>query len=56
MNVSEQFAEAFRERHALTSHRFSKAEMRCSKTPDFRVSKLSQLILYCEAKHVQHDD
>jgi hypothetical protein len=56
MNVGEQFAEAFCERHGLTSHRFSKAEMRRGKTPDFRVSKLSQLVLYCEAKHVQHDD
>jgi hypothetical protein len=56
MNVGEQFAEAFCERHGLTSHRFSKAEMRRGKTPDFRVFKLDEMVLYCEAKHVQHDD
>lgn len=35
--------------------RFSKVEMRKSKTPDFRIFKEGQFILYCEAKHVQYD-
>jgi hypothetical protein len=36
--------------------RFSKAETRNSKTPDFRIFKEEQFVLYCEAKHVRHDD
>lgn len=55
-NVGEQFAEAFCTKHGLTTRRFKKAEMRRGKTPDFRVFKAGQLVLYCEAKHVQFDD
>ena len=56
LNSGEEFAVAFLARHGLRVMRFSKAERRKSKTPDFRVFKGDQFILYCEAKHVQHDD
>jgi len=55
-NLGEQFAEAFCARHGLRTKRFSKEELRQGKTPDFRVFKSSELVLYCEAKHVQRDD
>ncbi len=43
-------------RHGLRGERFSKDEMKKSKTPDFRVFKDDQFIFFCEAKHVQYDD
>lgn len=56
MNVGEQFAAAFCARHGLHVERFAKTEMRSGKTPDFRIFKADQLVLYCEAKHVQYDE
>lgn len=55
MDISEQAAERFLIKHGLRPERFSKAEMACGKTPDFRAFKLDELFLYCEAKHVQRD-
>jgi hypothetical protein len=56
MNVGEQFAAAFCARYGLHVERFAKTEMRSGKTPDFRIFKADQLVLYCEAKHVQYDE
>jgi hypothetical protein len=55
-NSAEHFAEAHLRPHGLQPERFSKADMRRGKTPDFRVRKGGDVVLYCEAKHVQHDD
>jgi len=55
LNPGEQFAIAFWAKHGFEAVRFGKAEMRKSKTPDFRIFKEDQFILYCEAKHVQYD-
>lgn len=42
-------------RHGLDAVRYSKQEMLKGKTPDFKVFKAGELILFCEAKHVQSD-
>jgi hypothetical protein len=55
-NLGEQFALEFLERRGLHAERFSKAEMRRGKTPDFRVFKGSEFVFYSESKHVQHDE
>lgn len=54
--MGERFAEEYWRRHGLKAERFSKEELRKGKTPDFRVFKSGELVSYCEAKHVQHDD
>jgi hypothetical protein len=56
MNSAEQFAEKYFLSYGLQPERFSKVEMRQSKTPDFRVRKRNGLVLYCEAKYVQRDE
>lgn len=56
INLGEQFAEVYWERKGLKAERFSAAEIGQGKTPDFRVFKSGDLVAYCEAKHVQHDD
>ncbi len=56
LNLGEQFAVEFLARHGLRAERFSKAEMKQSKTPDFRVFKGSEFVLYSESKHVQYDE
>jgi hypothetical protein len=56
VNASEQAAFDFLADHGLKAVHFTKTEQRRSKTPDFRVFKTENLVLYCEAKHVQHDD
>lgn len=56
MNTAEQFAEAYLRTHGLRPDRFSKVEMRQGKTPDFRVRKGKEIVLLCEAKHVQRDE
>lgn len=43
-------------KHGLRGERFTKEEMRKGKTPDFRVFRDGKFVLFCEAKHVQHDD
>jgi len=39
----------------LMSTRFSKAEIRTGKTPDFRVSQNGALVFYCEVKSIKKD-
>src|SRR5580692_9805742 len=56
MDAAEQFAADYLKRHNLRTERFNKKQMRVSKTPDYRVFKGADLVSYCEAKHVQHDD
>jgi hypothetical protein len=55
-NLGEQFAVEYLARHGLRAERFTKAEMRQGKTPDFRLFKESEFVLYCESKHVQYDE
>jgi hypothetical protein len=55
-NLGEEFAIEFLARHGLRAERFSKAEMRQGKTPDFRVFKAVEFVFYCESKHVQYDE
>ncbi|HEV3040557.1 MAG TPA: hypothetical protein VHA33_22530 [Candidatus Angelobacter sp.] len=52
----ERVAFEFLTKHGLRGERFTKAEMRKSKTPDFRVFRDNQFVFFCEAKHVQYDD
>jgi hypothetical protein len=56
LNLGEQFAVEYLAGHALRAERFTKAEMRQGKTPDFRIFKGSEFVFYCESKHVQYDD
>jgi hypothetical protein len=56
LDQGEQAAEDFLKKYGLRPERFSKVEMRRTKTPDFRVFRSYELVLYCEAKHVQRDD
>jgi hypothetical protein len=55
-NLGEEFAIQWLARLGLRAERFSKAETRQSKTPDFRVFKGTEFVFYCESKHVQHDE
>ena len=55
LNIGEQVAVDFFTKHGLRSVRFTDQEMRQSKTPDFRIFKDTQFVLYSEAKHVQED-
>jgi hypothetical protein len=45
-NLGEQFAIEFLARHGLRAERFSKAEVRQGKTPDFRVLKGTDFFFY----------
>jgi hypothetical protein len=56
MDKAEPCAENYLKQHSLVTKRFSKEEQRKGKTPDFRVFQKSDLVAYCEAKHVQEDD
>jgi hypothetical protein len=56
LDIAEQTAISFMEQHGLRCERFNAAELRKGKTPDFRVWKGADLVLYCEAKHIQHDE
>jgi hypothetical protein len=56
LNLGEEFAVEYLSGRALRAERFTKAEMRQGKTPDFRVFKGTEFVLYCESKHVQHDE
>ena len=55
LNIGEQVAIAFFAKHGLRCERFSEPEMRQGKTPDFRVFKGEEFVLYSEAKHAQKD-
>jgi hypothetical protein len=48
-NLGEQFASEYLSRHGLRAERFTKAEMRQGKTPDFRGFKGNDFVLYCES-------
>jgi hypothetical protein len=56
MDLAEQFAAEYLARYSLGAERFSNAELRLGKTPDFRVFRDNALVAYCEAKHIQEDD
>jgi hypothetical protein len=56
INLGEGFAEAYWDRRGLKAERFTPDEIGQGKTPDFRVFKSGELVAFCEAKHVQHDD
>src|SRR5216684_7048277 len=56
METAELYAENYLKQHFLLPQRFSKEERREGKTPDFRVFAQSELVAYCEAKHVQRDE
>lgn len=55
-NLREEFAIEWLVRHGLRAERFTKMEMRQSKTLDFRVFKGTEFVFYCESKHVQFDE
>jgi hypothetical protein len=55
-NLGEEFAIEWLAWRGLRAERFSKMEMRQGKTPDFRVFKGVEFVLYCESKHVQYDE
>src|SRR5713101_5796572 len=56
LNLGERAALEFFASYGMRAERFSKGEIRRARTPDFRVFKGKQLVSYCEAKHVRHDD
>ena len=55
VNPGEELAIEFFASHKMRVERFSKVEMRRTKTPDFRVFTAVGLVLYGEAKHIQQD-
>jgi hypothetical protein len=50
-----QFEEFFVERD-LVPERFTKAELRSGKTPDFKVLKDEELMFFCEVKDIREDE
>ena len=55
-DLGEQRTIEFFEQYGLTCVRYSKTELRAGgKTPDFRVYKEKDFVLYSEAKHIQED-
>lgn len=54
-NFGEQRAVEFFAENALACEQFTEEEMRKSQTPDFRVFRDKEFILYSEAKHIQED-
>jgi hypothetical protein len=56
LNQGEQAAADFFAKCGLYVQRFSKEEIRRSKTPDFRVFRNNEFVMFCEAKHLQSDD
>jgi hypothetical protein len=56
MNATERFAVDYLRKCVLRAERFTKAETRHCNAPDFRVFHGDDLLLYCEAKHVQQDE
>jgi len=51
----ERLVEDWLTKKGLRVERFSKAEMRCSKTPEFRVFRGSKLAFFCEVKSMAKD-
>jgi len=56
LNEGEQAAVDFLGKSGLRVQRFSKEESRHGKTPDFRVFRENEFVMFCEAKHLQCDD
>jgi hypothetical protein len=50
MDPDEERVKSYLEGKGFTAGRFSKAEMRDGKTPDFRVSRNSEFLFFCEVK------
>jgi hypothetical protein len=55
MNATERFAADYLRNCGLRPERFTKAETRHCNAPDFRAFLRDDLLVYCEAKHVQQD-
>lgn len=56
-DLGERRAIEFFEQHGLTCVRYTKDELRTGgQTPDFKVYKGDEFVLYAEAKHVQEDN
>src|SRR6266852_7519980 len=55
MSPSENIVAAYLQSLGLTPERFPKAEMRKSRTPDFRVLQGGALVFFCEVKNAQED-
>lgn len=56
MNVTERFAAGYLTKSGLRPEPFTKAEARQRSTPAFRAFHGEDLLLYCDAKHVQQDE
>ena len=50
MDPDEERVKSYLEGKGFTAGRFSKAETRAGKTPDFRVSRNSEFLFFCEVK------
>ncbi len=55
MDPDEEKVKRYLEERGVTVERFSKAEMRSGKTPDFRVLRNGEFIFYCEVKSSPED-
>jgi hypothetical protein len=56
LNEGEQAAADFFAKRGLRVQRFTKEEIRRGKTPELRVFRNTELVMFCEAKHLQCDD
>lgn len=56
LNQGEQAAADFFAKSGLRVQRFSKQKIRHGKTPDLLVFRNQELVMFCEAKHLQCDD
>jgi hypothetical protein len=56
LNQAEQAAADFLAKRGLSLTRCSKEEIRRGQTPDFRVFRDKDFVMFCEAKHLQCDD
>ena len=55
MDPDEERVKSYLEGRGLTAERFSKAETRAGKTPDFRISRNGEFLFYCEVKSSAED-
>lgn len=55
MDPDEEKVKCYLENRGFTAERFSKAEMRTGKTPDFRVFRDGEFLFYCEVKSSPED-
>jgi hypothetical protein len=56
LNQDEQAVADFLSKRGLRVQYFSKEEAQLGKTPDFRVFRNNEFVMFCEAKHLQCDD